>query len=545
MKHSHLPALVLAVLASRATAAPQSNVVPGLDVRLSRMNGIEALGRTGVFPDGLNGVALETTVCNEGTVEVPWFQPMNLDHPTIGFLVAAVRDGRIEQISDRSHVKHGFFAANGIGCQTTCVRPGGFGEYLGIGCSDTYAVTNNGDNFYLGHPDEIDPWLGTWDRVCSVFDRGIPAVPAPEDCDGRRSLTHSMALALGPVGNRVRVSDADLIAGGELFFQGHYVVEGVAEDLRDDCVGSRPFTASWNGTRWELLPSGPLALGSILGRWPGATVTSATNGADDGRVFAAVLVTGPVDGFYRYEYALHDRDNARGVGALRIPKCPGARVRELRFRDVDGDASNDWTATVLPGAIRFETSSSPLRWNTIFNFSFESDAAPADGMLGLAAFDPGPGAPVFEVAGQAPLALHTVRLGPGCALDEPPTLFATGGPPRATLGNASFAIGSAGNRPLEPHLLFVGAGTGSCTFRGCTLWTGASPARVWLASARVSDAVGRAVHPAPIPNDPALEGFAFRLQALGRDPGNGALFTDLELSEGLLVRVGNAISGCP
>src|SRR5437667_365 len=84
---------------------------PGLHFRLSAMRGMEAMGRLGTFPNGMNGIAVATTVCNQGTVEVPWFQAMNVAHPKIAFLIASVRNGRIEQLSDRSAVKHGFFAA--------------------------------------------------------------------------------------------------------------------------------------------------------------------------------------------------------------------------------------------------------------------------------------------------------------------------------------------------------------------------------------------------------------------------------------------------
>jgi hypothetical protein len=59
-----------------------------------------------------------------------------------------------------------------------------------------------------------------------------------------------------------------------------------------------------------------------------------------------------------------------------------------------------------------------------------------------------------------------------------------------------------------------------------------------------SDASGLAVHPAPVPNRIALEGYDAYLQLIGLDPGNGILFRDFELSDGLQVRMGNGISGC-
>lgn len=541
-----LVAFSFALAVAALPASAQANANPLIDVQLTRMGTIEALGREGVFPDGVNGVAFETTVCNEGLVEIPWRQPMNASHPTIAFLVASVRNGRIEQISGKSYLKHGFFALNGRGCGVDCTSPSGsIGEALGLGCSDTYGTTNNGDNYYLGAPEEVDPWLGTWNKVCSVFDRGIPAVAPPQDCNGLRSLTHDMATNLGPVGNRIRISDEDLVLGGTFAFQGQYVVEGQPDAARDDAVASRLFTAAWNGNRWNLAVSGGLLPGTILQRWPGATITSATNGNDDGRVFVGLVVSGPVDGFYRYEYTLHNRDNARGVGALRIPLCPGARVRAAGFRDIDADAFNDWSATQLGNELVFASLGAHQPWNTLYNFWFESDAAPGDAAVTLDEGLPGPGAPSFLVAAQAPVALHNRFSGPGCALDTPPTLFATGTPARAELGNASFGVVSAGNEPGQPNWLYYSVQPGSSLLQGCPVWLGSSLSGVRLGSQVVSDGNGRAHHPGAIPPDPALEGVRFRLQAVGRDPGQGTLAANLELSEGLEVLVGNVTPSCP
>jgi len=538
--------LPLALFGAAAPRSAQANADPLIDVRLSQMRAIDALGREGLFPNGINGVSFETTVCNEGLVAIPWRQPMNVAHPKIAFLVASVRDGRIEQISDRSYLKHGFFALNGRGCNVDCINPGGtVGEALGIGCSDTYGTVNNGDAYYLGAPDEIDPWLGTWDKFCSVFDRGIPDVGAPDNCDGRRSLTHSMATALGPVGNRIRISDEDLILGGSFFFQGQYIVEGLPDAGRDNALASRGFTALWNGSRWNLDIAGALVPGSILQRWPGATVTSNTNGNDDGRVYVGLVVSGPVDGFYRYEYALHNRDSARGVGALRIPLCPGARVRAAGFRDSDGQSATDWSATLGANELVFTSGGAHQPWNTIYNFWFESDAAPGDAPLTLEAGLPGPGAPAFLIGARAPVELPNRFLGPGCALGVPPSLFAVGTPAQGLLGNASFGVGSAGNAPGEPSWLYLSRQAGSTSFRGCTVWLGPNLASLGFVSLAVSDANGRVLHPGPVPADPALEGLRLRLQAVARRPGGGALLSDLELSDGLEVLLGSATPSCP
>jgi hypothetical protein len=399
-----LAAFVLLAAGATAAASAQTNAAPGTDIKLGNLGGLKTWGRIGGgFPNGVNGFSMSTTACNVGTNAVAWFQPMNANHPTIAFLFAREEAGRLVQISDRSYVKHGFFSTNQSNC-SQCPNPGGNPSQLFPGCSDTYGTTNNGDMYYLGPPDEIDPWLGTWTSQCSHFDRGEPAVAPPQNCDNFRSLTQTQVNALGPVGHRVNISDAELDhPGASFWYQGHYVVQGEPEANRGDNTVSREFVPSWNGSAWDLSPTNAQPLdGSVLQRWTFATVTSNTNGTDDGRLFVAVKVSGPVAGLYHYEFAVHNRDNQRGVGAFRIPVLAGAQVLNAGFRDIDGNAANDWSLTVAGGEIRFQTAANPLEWNSIFNFWFDSSAGPVQRTVRLDAFLPGPGAPSVLVTSTTP-----------------------------------------------------------------------------------------------------------------------------------------------
>src|SRR5262249_9693210 len=138
----------------------------------------------------------------------------------------------------------------------------------------------------------------------------------------------------------------------------------------------------------------------------------------------------------------HNRDNARGLGAFRVPICPASRVQDFGFHGLDRTGAGDWPASRSGDAIVFETGSNPLRWNMIFNFWFDCDAGPAtDRALELDEFDPGAGAPAINVILAAPTALSSVTLGPGCGLPDVPTLYTLGTPPSATVGNATFALG--------------------------------------------------------------------------------------------------------
>jgi hypothetical protein len=537
-----LVAAAAAALCLTSPAAAQPNVVPGRNVSLSSLNAVLALGRSGAFPNGINGCAESTTACNVGVGNLPWQQPMNANHPFISFLFARVANDRIEQISDRSFVKHGFFATNSGGCGT-CQHPGS-GQLLGPNCSDTYSTTNNGDNFWLGPADEIDPWTGAWTPQCSHFDSGEPAVAAPFNCDGNRSLSQGQAGALGSVGHRVRVRDADFnVPGAQFFAQAQYTTQGEAETLRNNNTGYRQFNATWNGATWGLSMFGSLVHDSVLRAWTGATLTSNTNGADDGRVFVAVKVTGPVNGLYHYEYAVHNRDNKRGVSSVRFPVCAEAIVVDAAFRDIDQDGANDWTVTRTATEVVFSTTTNPLRWNSFFNFSFDSDAGPAAAAIGLDQFSAGAGAASFTVDSTGPVELYNVNLGGGCGTPDVPDLHAAGNPAKATLGNNNFAIEVTGVAPNAPLLLWASALDGSLNLTpNCAIHM--NVAGLFLNLGLNADANGKRLLTLPIPNDPSFEGFHVNFLMWEIQAG-GAISNQADPSNTLRVRIGNSISGCP
>ncbi|MCC6408772.1 MAG: hypothetical protein IT453_16540, partial [Planctomycetes bacterium] len=394
-------------VAFAATASAQSNTIPGLDIRLSSLGGLQNWGRSGAFPNGVSGVSMATTVCNVGSVTVGWNQPMNPDHPMISFVVAREENGRFEQISDRSYVKHGFLSTNQNSCGT-CGSVGGSPSLLKVGCSDTYSTGNNGNRYYLGPADEIDPWRGDWTSQCSYFDRGDPAVAPPQDCDNLRSLSMTMANGLPVTAHRINLTDADLDhPAATYWYQGMYTVRGEAEANRGNNTAVKQFTPTWNGTAWVVAPTGAQFSGTILDRWTGATVNSNTNGVDDGRLYVGVKVTGPSAGVWHYEYVVYNRDNFRAAGALHIPLAAGATVSNVTFRDLDTNVGNDWQFAQLSNELVFTTALNPLEWGTLYNFGFDCDAGPLASAASLNPFHAGGGAGVISVGTTAPLDLCT------------------------------------------------------------------------------------------------------------------------------------------
>ncbi|MGK0204367.1 MAG: hypothetical protein ACI9S9_003450, partial [Planctomycetota bacterium] len=209
-----VPLLSLAVLAP--SLAAQSNTVAGLDGRLTVINNLTYYGRRGpAYPNGEVGMAMLNSMCNPGSVNIPWFAAMQPEHPMFGFIIARVANDKIEQINEWSFCKHAFTSINVNGACGSCQNPG-TGSLMGINCSDTYGASNNASRTWLGPPEEIDPWLGTWSPVGSYFDIGDPMQAGyPAAADGNRSLSQSI---FDSVDNRVTVDEVDLTTAGASYY---------------------------------------------------------------------------------------------------------------------------------------------------------------------------------------------------------------------------------------------------------------------------------------------------------------------------------------
>jgi hypothetical protein len=395
----------------------QSNTVVGLDGRLEILDNITYWGRRGAaYPGGEVGLSMRNTMCNPGSVNLPWYAQMAENHPKFGFIITRLSGDRMEQISDRSYCKHAFTSASTSGACGPCM-PNIGGTQMGVGCSDTYSAGNNGSRGNLGPADEINPWLGTWNHIGSYFDQGDPNVGAPGNNDGNQSPIN---VGSDDVKNRVTVQEADLQVPGASYYYGIQLIhEGESVQNRGDNIKSRGMQASWNGSNWSVSNTGVgEAFGSILQHWPGATVNSGGNGNDDGRFFVAAKATSIGGGQYHYEYAVHNVDNSRGGATLRVPVDPAAVVTNYTFGDIDNNALNDWLGTHVGNEVVFTAQAgNALNWNTIYNFGFDCNIAPGAGAVFLDEARIGAGAlqvtVVSEVPGGVPVASVT-SVGAGC-----------------------------------------------------------------------------------------------------------------------------------
>lgn len=418
-----------------SAAAAQSNTVAGLDGRLTVVNSFSYQGRRGAaHPNGEIGAAMMNEMCNPGTVQIPWQAAMQPNHPKFGFLMVRVANDRIEQISDRSFCKHAFTSTNSSStCGGTCQSTGGLGgTVMGINCSDVYGVGNNADRTWLGPAPELNPWTGVWVPTGSYFDIGDPVQAGyPLAADGVRSLS---SAGFDNVKNRVTMKEQDLLTAGAQYFYGiHLMHQGESIVNRWDNLASRGCVPTWNGSTWSF-PNNAVgqAYGSILNRWPGATVNSGQNGdgtqagTDDGRFFVACKTTALGGGNYRYEYAIHNADNNRGGATLRMPVAATATVSNFTFGDIDSNALNDWTGARVGNEIIFTApGGNALRWNTIYNFGFDCNVQPEIGNCTIDQADIGPGALFVTVLTKVPSGVpgaETWPVGSGC-VDCPSSFY--------------------------------------------------------------------------------------------------------------------------
>jgi hypothetical protein len=297
-------------------------------------------------------------------------------------------------------------------------------------------------------------------------------------------------------------------------------------------MGFRRVTPSWNGSTWDFTDGPPVTLGSVLQAWPGASVSQARNGNDDGHFYVGVLVTPAGSGLWHYEYAVHNVDNGRGAASLRIPLCRSTALQNVSFRDPDQQPLNDWTWSRNGDELVFQAGTNALRWNMVFNFAFDCGTAPVAGAVTLDEALPGPGALTVQVNTQVPGGSALVGdLGPGCGSQRP--ALATNGVP--TIPQPGFAL-TLTAAPGAGMLLFGSLTSANQSLGGgCTQYIGSSS--LFTHGFLVTDSAGVASAPIPIPVAPWLDGLPLYWQAAQIAAG-GPLFGNYKLSNGLSTRLG-------
>ncbi len=395
----------------------------GVDVKLGILSSITALGHVGTFPNGRVGLATATTSCNVGTLNVPWLAQMQENHPGISQTLYRELGDRFEQVG-AAWIKHGFFALSSSQC-TPCQNPSP-GTFLGVGCSDTYGVSNNGDRNYLGPRHEWNAYTAKWTCLGSYFD-GVPV-----DCN--QSVGGG---GFNSVDHRLEAFDYDLNnPGATYYYEGYYLVRDDV-DLHNN-IGSRRCTMTWNGSAWSFsTPSSgsgnPLVEGPAIERWGDFRATAGL-GPHDGNVILAVKTRDLGGGQWRYEYALFNWNLHRKVRGFSVPAA--GQASSPYFHDIDDQAANNWVTSVAGGNVHWDYNDvvvsghkvgGALPWGTLYNFGFTSNRPPVARNATLTIHQPGPGGDLLAVPTLAPSAVNLTASVLAPAVGQQTNLVVSGG----------------------------------------------------------------------------------------------------------------------
>jgi hypothetical protein len=365
------------------------NFVPGPDVIVGDLPSMSQFGSTGTRV----GLAVGTTSCNNGTVELNWFQLPNTDHPVIPQNLyrmsgGASNDDRFEQIG-QSWLKHAFTALQGNTCNFGCT-PASNGTHLGVGCSDPYGAGLNASQSGLGSRAWVNPFTGVY----------------PSTANNHSGHGDSDAAAT----HRILVEGSDLNTtlnpGATYYAEAQYVTPheyAWCQSHPGQCnmynnASYRRFTVTGT-TGFSFSPAGStIRMTPAVNAWTGATInTIEPEPGVDGRAFIAYKVTGPVAGVWHYEYAINNQNLDRSIQSFSVPLGCGITLTNIGFhappnhpgiandgtQGSAGYSNTPWSSNQTTDALSWSTetfaqnqNANAIRWGTLYNFRFDSDRPP-------------------------------------------------------------------------------------------------------------------------------------------------------------------------
>lgn len=362
-----------------------SGEVAGLggDMTFCQLFDLKQFGRSG----SIAGFAMATTSWNVGTADLLWFANPNPFHPVIGMNMYKLENDQFFQIG-QSWLKHGFFALDSEQCGTVCTYEVGHsvGNWLGVGCTDTYGSNLNASQSNLGPRYEINPWTGDF-----VF------------TGSHLSTFHSHD---GQIDHRIQVDDQDLDqfrhADATYYAEGYYIVSDDGNHMNNASWKPITVVGSAGGT-WTIGMSSAIVrpvTGFAIDAWTDARQTIIAQEvppvefvSPDGRCILAVKTRKMAFGIWRYEYAILNVDMNRKVGSFSIPIATNTSILSTGFHAVrshNEPFSNDpWTVSIDGSSLTWSTTDNPIRWGTLYNFWFTADTPPTDIPVTLGLFDNG------------------------------------------------------------------------------------------------------------------------------------------------------------
>ena len=343
------------------------------------------------------GLAVATTSCNAGNVELNWFALPNTDHPVIPqglyrMSGGATNSDRFEQVG-QGWMKHAFTALQ----QTTCgaCTSAANGTHLGVGCSDPYDTGLNGSQTGIGSRAWANPFTGAY----------------PSTARDHTGHTHT------GTSHRVLIEQSDLNTtlnpGATYYAETQYVTPheyawcqshagecnmyNNASYRRFNVTGTTSFSFSAAAATVRTQPA--------IQAWTGATISNVEpapavppNPPGDGRAFVAYKVSGPAGGVYHYEYAVYNQNLDRSIQSFSVPLGCGVSLSNIGFHaplngpgfandgtlNSAGFSNAPWTPNQTAATSmswNCETfaqnqNANAIRWGTTYNFRFDSTRPP-------------------------------------------------------------------------------------------------------------------------------------------------------------------------
>jgi len=376
------------VLPARAAGTPNvPNFVNGPDVIVGDLPSMIQAGSSGTQV----GLGVATTSCNNGNVELNWFQLSNTDHPVIPQNLyrmsgGATNDDRFEQVG-QSWLKHAFTALQQNACGFGCT-PASSGTHLGVGCSDPYGASLNATQSGLGSRAWVNPFTGAF-----------PSSAAQHTGHTETGVTHRLLVEGSDLNTTLNpgatyYAEAQYVTPHEYAWcqshAGQCNMYNNASYRRFNVSGTTSFTFSAVGTTFRTIPA--------INAWTGATVnTIEPVPGTDGRAFVAYKVTNPSAGVWHYEYAINNQNLDRGIQSFSMPLGNGITVSNLGFHaplnhpgiandgtlGSAGFSNAAWTPNQTASDLSWSSetfaqnqNANALRWGTLYNFRFDSNRPP-------------------------------------------------------------------------------------------------------------------------------------------------------------------------
>jgi hypothetical protein len=377
---------VVAVAALSGTALGS-----GPDVTLQDVTDVFNAGVVGTIA----GFAIGSATCNIGDQNLIW---ASSGTPALAMNAYRLKDGRLMQIG-LGNCKTACCAAAGSGCGT-CNGQGG--SVLGAGCRDVYGGGFNAGQTRLAPRSSINAFSGAFSGFAALSGDAI-----------FRRL-------------QVRTADLDPVQnpGALWFVEGVYVGSDDASSHNGLNNATYKRVTTTSSTMTVVTASQQSTIPAIRA-WRDhglginvpdpSVIVSTVDVPAEGRFWYASKVTDLGGGHWRYDYAVFNLNSDRSGGSFSVPIPNGAAVSNAGFNappyhSNEVYSNTPWTLTSgctsvawnSPETFAQNPNSNALRWGTMYNFWFESDAGPGTVSAALGLFKPSTTQAVsFDVQGPA------------------------------------------------------------------------------------------------------------------------------------------------